>query len=876
MTVLRAHVSAARRRLAEGYDQLKQRHRAGCPGVELCGLLTDLRDEALLGLFAAALEEVAGAAAEELRGEVALVAHGGYGRRDVAPHSDVDLMILHPPEAREQVVPLAERLLCDVFDAGLLLGHSLRTAREAIVLACRDPVVATSLIESRLLAGSEGLFSHFVEALRYRVRRQSPRLMAAIVQARLNERARYGETVYLLEPNIKRSRGALRELHFLRWIGFARYGTPEPGELRSMQVLCEEDLDAVERARAFLLRVRNEMHFHADKPADVIDRAEQVRIAERFGYQPDEGMFPVEHFMRDYFRHTAEISHIADRLVANARSRGRLTRLVTAVFGHHVKEELRAGPAGILATSRGLEQLRGDLTAIIRMADLANLYDKPIAPETWEGVRREVSRLPRRPSPEACRHFLSMLSRPARLGTLLFDLRDAGVLERFIPALAHARGLLQFNQYHQYTVDEHCLRAVGWATRLFLEMGPLGRAYRAIGPKHVLHLALLIHDLGKGFPADHCEVGGKIARETAERLGLTQRDAEALEFLVHHHLRMNHLAFHRDTGDEQLLLGFARTLGSAEMLHMLFVLTAADLAAVGPGVWDGWKAQILTDFYHRTAEYLAGESPATTFDRQLRKRRRLVGAELGFVEERPWFNRQLDALSAGYLTTTDPEQIAADLRLLYDLKPGQTSAAGRYLPETGTLQFTVATHEETTPGVFHKLTGALTSQGLQIRSAEINTLADGLVLDRFWVQDEDFQGEPPPERIARVNAALVDSLRAPGGQPPAFPRRWRVGRHRRVAVGRWESRVSTDNGTSDRCTILDVFTHDRPRLLYTLARTLYELELSVWRAKIGTYGEQVVDVFYVTDRQGRKVEDSSRLAEIQRRLLEVIESLTEE
>jgi len=901
MPLLRPSVSAAKQRLAERYAELRRRHEAGCPGVGLCALTSDMRDEILLELFQAALENLAGTAADQLRSQVALVAHGGYGRRDLAPHSDVDLMILHAPAAHDLVVPLAERLVRDVFDAGMHLGHSVRTQEQAIVLACKDPVIATSLIESRLLAGSDELFSQFVRTFRYRVRRQSPRLMSAIAQARLGEQARYGETVYLLEPNIKRSRGALRELHLLRWIGFARYGTPEPRQLRSIKVLSDEDLESLERGHEFLLRVRNEMHFHAGKPADTIDRAEQVRIAQRFGYRPHAGISPVERFMQEYFRHTNRLSHIVNRFVAAARSRDRLKRLITTVFGHRIEQDLRAGPVGILATPRGLEQLRGDLTAIIRMADLANLYDKPIAPETWEVVRREASRLPEHPPPEACRHFLSLLSRPARLGTLLFDLRDSGVLGRFVPALAHAQGLLQFNQYHKYTVDEHCLRAVDWAARLLLDMGPLGHAYRRIGQKHVLHLALLIHDLGKGFAEDHSKVGWRIARQTAVRLGLARRDRETLEFLVHRHLLMNHLAFRRDTGDEQLLLRFARRLGSPEMLHMLFVLTAADLAAVGPGVWDGWKALILTDLYHRTAEYLAGDAPATTIDRQLRHRRQLVRGELGPQKDHPWFLRQLDALPPAYLTTSEPDHVATDLRLLYDLAPGKTTAEGHYLPETETVRFTIATHEESTPGVFHKLTGALTSQGLEIRSAEINTLADGLVLDRFWVHDPDYDGQPPPERIAQVNAALVQSLDAPGGQPPSFPRRWRVGagkgdsphlceagaptlRGSRPKVGRGpfrqmgtvpfsptKTRVSADNSTSDQCTILDVFTQDRPGLLYAITRTLFELGLSVWRAKIGTYGEQVVDVFYVTDQQGRKVEDPSRLNEIRRRLIEVIE-----
>jgi len=889
--------AAAKQQLAEGLEELRRLHQDGCPGTSLCTMAADLRDELLRGLFSAAMRDVAGPTAGNLLDRIALVAHGGYGRRDVAPYSDVDLMILHAPAVRAQVAPLAERMLRDVFDAGLVLGHSVRTPDEASQLAAGDPVIATSLMESRLLAGSQDVFSQFVRALRRQVRRKGQKLMEDIIKARAEERTRYGETAYLLEPNVKRSGGTLRDLQLLRWIGFMRYGAPEPRELLSLEVLSKEDVEAVEQAAEFLLRLRNEMHFHAGKPADVLDRFEQVRVAERFGYRPAAGMLAVERFMQDCFRHTGRISHVARRLVARARSKDRLARVVTAVFGHQADEHLYVGPAGVLATQQGLQRVRGNLTAAIRMADLANLYDKPIVPETWEAIRREGPWLPEHPSTEACRHFRSLLSHPARLGTLLRDLHEAGVLERFVPVMAHARGLLQFNQYHKYTVDEHCLRTVDFATKLLFDMGPLGRAYRQVARKHVLHLALLVHDLGKGFAGDHCEVGARLARQMAERLRLAKGEADDLEFLVHRHLLMNHSAFRRDTKDRQLVARFAREVGSPELLRMLFVMTAADLAAAAPGTWDGWKAEIVTDLFVRTMQQLTASSPTET-EEQLQQRRDAVRAELGSRREQPWLAQQIDALPSEYLGMTEPRQVAADLRLLRELgtsdsrcslreqnagsrseprligRPSElqgTVVRAEYLPDTDTVLLTVGTHDEITSGVFHKLTGALTGQGLQIRSAEINTLSDRLVLDRFWVSDPDYTGESPPDRIKQITSALVQSLRESDDRPPSFRRTWTVGGRERPMDTDLPPRVNADNATSDRYTILDVFTHDRTGLLYAVTRALFQLELSVARAIIGTYRDQVVDVFYVTDRQGGKIEDEKRLEEIQRRLLEVLE-----
>ena len=873
MSLLRPNVLAAKARLAEGLEDLRNRHRAGQPGVAVGEELAALRDSVIDDLYAAALADLGEDRAAGVGGRAALVAHGGYGRRDVAPQSDVDLMILHPRGLADRVAPVAERLLRDVFDASLVLGHSVRTPEEAVRLAVADPSILTSLAESRLLAGDTGLFSQFLERLRREVRRRARTLLDQIERARLGERLRYGGTVFLLEPNVKRSRGGLRDLQLLRWAGFVRYGTTDPGELHRGHALSADDLDVIRQATDFLLRIRNELHFHAGRAADVLDRAEQVRIAEAFGYGGSPGMLPVERFMREYFRHTAAVSHVAGRFVARAKTRDRAAKLATMVLGHRVVGGMRAGPAGLVATRQGLAALKGDLTEIMRLVVLANLYDKPIAPPTWEVIRREAARLPEGTPAEARRRFLALLAHPGRLGTLLRDLHEVALLSRFLPEFEHARGLLQFNQYHKYTVDEHCLRAVEFATDLLDHQGPLGRVYRRIGPKRALHLALLIHDLGKGHGGDHLEIGRRIAREAAARLELPPREAEMLEFLVGRHFLMNHLAFRRDTGDERLVVRFAVEVGSPELLDMLYVLTAADLGAVGPGVWDSWKEDIVTDLYRRAARHLAADSSAVDVEQRLHERRRAAADRLGPRGKDPWFARQIEALPAAYLLAAGPEQIAADLEMLAAVEPGTATAQGQYSPETGTSQYVVGTREDVTPGIFHKLAGALTGCGLEILSAEINTLAGGVVLDRFLVSDPDHAGEPPPERFEQVRRALAASLEETGPPRPAFRRVWGRQRGFSPEAQAIETRVRVDNTTSQRATIIDVFTADRPGLLHAVGRALFELELSVWRAKIATYGDEVVDVFYVTDQQGKKIEDDRRLDEIRGRLLEAIEAV---
>ena len=331
--------------------------------------------------------------------------------------------------------------------------------------------------------------------------------------------------------------------------------------------------------------------------------------------------------MRDYFRHTAAVSHIATRFVgqgpARATARRGWSRCCSATGW---RTAFTSGRRACWPRGAACELLRGDLTAIVRLVDLANLYDKPIAAATWEvdsartpaGCRRPCRR--RRPAATSSRCWAI---RPGS-GRCCAICTTPGILERFIPEFHHARGLLQFNQYHKYTVDEHCLRAVEFATEFWSDTGPLGRVYRPLAQKHLLHLALLIHDLGKGRLEDHREVGVKIAADAARRLGLPAHETEALRFLVHKHMLMNHLAFRRDTADEQLAVQFAVQVGSPELLQMLYVLTAADLGAVGPDVWDGWKLEVVTDLYHRTMQHLAGESPETTIDDLLGQRREAV------------------------------------------------------------------------------------------------------------------------------------------------------------------------------------------------------------------------------------------------------------
>jgi [protein-PII] uridylyltransferase len=866
---LRPGVVAAKQWLAEERTKLREQHEAGSPGIQVCAHLTVMLDEVVLSLYDAALADFPEHAAR-YREDVALVALGGYGRGDVAPYSDIDLMILHNWALDPLMEPLAKRLMHDLFDVGFALGQSVRNPDEACKAAMKDATIYTAQVEARFLTGSQPLFDKFLRRFQRDSRRHWRRLVKAIERARANERSQYGETVYLLEPNLKRSPGGLRDIQLIRWLGFARYGEADPTSLQMMGAILKDDQRTLRRASEFLLHVRNDMHFHAGKPHDVLDRAEQVRLAEAFGFQGTEGLLPVEQFMREYFRHTSDVSNLVGRFISQIRPWGKLAERISSVFGHQMEGDFLVGPK-IHATRRGLAKLQGDLTEVLRLADLSNLYDKRVAPSTWQAIHEAAPLYSDHLSPAAAARFLSLLSQPQMLGELLHQLHEVGVLEKVVPEFTHARCLLQFNEYHKYTVDEHCLRAVEEVTRFQSDRGLLGELYRGLPEKRTLHLALLIHDLGKGHVEDHSEVGLRIAEQMARRLRLPEREADTLKFLVHKHLLMSHLAFRRDTSDDQLIVRFAVEVGSPEVLRMLYLLTAADFAAVGPGVLNQWKEEVLSDLYHRTMRHLSGDSPAASAEERRAELRTLLREEA----DREWFDEQVAALPSSLVFSVPPLRLADELRQLQMLSDGEVRIGARYLSDTGTVEFVVATHEDIAPGVFHKLTGGLTSQGLEILSADINTLADRLVLDLFVVRDPDYAGPPPPDRIEQINGRLKESLTA--NLQPAFRRVWSSAKQQhRGALNVLPTRVLTDNSFSDRFTIIDIFASDRTGLLYTIARTIFELGLSVSLAKIGTYLDQVVDVFYVTDLEGHKIDDEPRLEQIRSQLLQAIESFERE
>lgn len=865
--------AALRERVQQLRAAAQTRRAQGATGLQVAGLLSQLVDDFLRELYGDALHAAGGDRSALTRG-AALLAVGGTGRGDLAPYSDIDLLFLQASQEPAGFTEAVAAMVRHCWDAGLQLGHSVRTVADAIRMARQDSQFATALLEARCLCGSEALAEELHRAfVRQVIRARNGSFIEECLAEREKERQSHGAVVQQLEPDVKRSLGGLRDLHLLRWVGYARAGVADFDSLKLQGALSVEEARRLVLAYEFLTGVRIDLHFAAGRAQDVLSREDQLRLAEQRGIAGTAGLRPVERFMQQYFEHSTAVADIVGRFVERQRPRPWIRSVVNYLMSFRVDDIYRIGAGQIDVVPRQRSRVCSSLEEVLRLTLTAVMHRVRIAPKLVDRLKQHARQLAGQDlTPEARRLFLQILARPGTLGAALRVLYDVGVLEVVLPCLKHVRCLLQFNQYHAYTVDEHTLRTIEAAERFEADRGPVGQAYREIRHKELLHLALLLHDAGKGFEEDHSEVGRRLALETARRLGLPEHQRDLLEFLVHQHLLMATLAFRRDTNDPEVLLRFNHEVGSPDALRMLYVLTAADITAVGPGVWNEWKAELLAAFYDRSMMWLSGQSDV--FEESARRRqvvrevlRHLHAPEAGADD----VARRLAPFPIHYLLSTPPAQIAADLELIARRRPHDIHIASHYDAETGTVEYRVITSEAVTTGCFHKLTGVLSAKRMEILSAQICSSQEGVIVDSYRVRDYDHEGEVPEFRREEVATAIRRVLQGELDVESLFRSRLRFAPHvLQGPVSNLPMRVVIDNETSDRYTIIDVFAHDRPGLLYRITRSLFELELSVALARIATHFDQVVDVFYVTDIQGAKIRDGQRLRQIREQLAERI------
>ena len=876
--------------LQDRRESICQRLRDGASGAEVVWGFTDLVDAVLIGRYRNVVRQWSREASVGLQ-QCCLVALGGYGRRELAPYSDVDVMMLYQGSGRSVVNDLSSQVFHHLWDLGFQVGHSVRSMQDCTFVADGDLSAKTALMESRFLAGSSSVFQKFQQRFAKRVvGRRVENFIREKMEERKREYAKFGETVFLLEPNIKKTKGGLRDLHLLQWVGMARYHAATLQELANRGILSRQDYTALREAREWLWTVRAFLHLEACRAQEVLSFDEQVRLAREFGYRDQPHLLGVEQFMQHYYRLTTGLHDRAMRFVNRTRSVSLATRVKNLWPSPLIDGLFRTSDGKVTVPAEKLAQVLDDPAVLLSLFLLAQRRGLTIDGLVLEEIHRHVESVPDHlfASPGVSQRFRALLSGPGSVADSLTLMHQARVLEKFIPAFGRVRGLMQFNQYHKYTVDEHSLLAVKHVQSLGQQPGTLGKVYREIQQKDILHLAVLLHDAGKGLPEDHSEVGQKIAQDVSARLGLDEQESQTLTFLVHEHLLMANTAFRRDPHDEKVLLTFSRAVCTPHRLKKLLLLTAADIAAVGPDMLTKWKESLLVELFERALSEVSEGSDQSEWTVDVESITDEVleawkangqSAGRGPSTQRPplltreWVRRQLETFPTRYLSGTARNRIAAHLSAIQAVTPECPIVEATYHQELKVCEYSLIARDAVAPGTFMKVTGVLAAKGLRVLDAQIVTKSDGVVVDTFWVKDHDFGGAPTPARLEKVENAIVSVLRGDISIEEVLAQNQRASFHSQRPIQERRTEVRIDNTTSDQFTIIDVFADDKPGLLYEIAKTLYDLGLSIHAARIGTRLDQVVDVFHVTEQNGSKVEDARTREMIQTRLQEQVDRL---
>jgi len=864
--------------LAAMRSGVKERMQAGEGGIACCQWMSDQVDEFIRGIVAQQLE---------MRPQVsptsfAVLAVGGSGRRRPAPFSDIDLLFLMDSKQQATAQGFLSTVVRDCWDAGAQPGSSIRTIPDVIRFAGEDIQFATSLIETRFLCGNEKLAESALQQVRSKVfSARSEPMIERLVASRREEWMTRGNSVNQLEPDLKRSPGGLRDLHLLRWVSFIRYRNPDPAQLQQKGDISKQELDDLLLADEYLSSLRTDLHSLTNQKQDVMTRELQLQLSEQRGFRALNQLRPVEAFMQEYFGHTSRVAAVARRVAEVPHKPSILGRLRNAILPQKSAEGFLIIDGMVQVPEARREALKDPLTVLDVFVSAAENKAK-ISPEFRKTIGQIALGLPEEPSRKATDRFRDILRFTDGLPDTLRAMYETGILEWLIPPFASIRNLMQFNQYHSFTVDEHTLKAMDEMTSFAHDESPVGSAYQGVRHRATLHLAMLMHDAGKGCEGDHSIVGEQLCDEVAVRLQMAANKKTMLMFLVRYHLIMPDLAFRRDITDPTMLVDFARLVGAPEMLRMLYVLTVADIKAVGPDVWSDWKGELLADLYNRAMQILSGR-PYNHLERERLQMVRTavrssivpIGSNADPEAWSQWADEELDSLPPFYLMTEQPDRIARDLDMIHQLNESEVKIEGEFDAETETVSYRVFAPGRFGHGSFHSIAGILSGLRMNILAAQVCTTSNGVVIAYFRVTDNDFTGPVPQSRIEDVAVAIGDVLTAKKKVESIF-RRSGIYRFNRInpVIVRQQPKVGIDNDCSERFTVVDVFATDTQGLLYTLAHTLFNFGLTVHLARIATNIDQVVDVFYVVDEHQRKVENPELLEKLKSSLLEEIRLLS--
>jgi [protein-PII] uridylyltransferase len=840
-------------------------------GLDAARALSDLADWLLTVL----LNEAAGPSMRKGKIGLCLVAAGGFGRRQLAFHSDIDVMVLSAGPPTRAVKTIASAVFGTLWDLGFNVGHSLRTPPAAVSLANKDLSVKTALLDARLVAGDEAPFKAFGKLYRKTVMKRGA---TTFVEERLDERDRrhqkMGDSRYLVEPNLKESKGGLRDLHNLYWIARFLYGVRDLGGLAKEKILRPEEVRTFERAEAFLWNVRQHLHLMAGRPEDRLTFDVQVALARALGYRDRPNATAPERFMKHYFWHAKNVGDLTRIFCAFLEARQQKKSLFDLSRFRRAKvvEDFRL--EGGRLTLSGPKELARTPAKLVKIFAVADRHGLDIHPDALRHISRSLhlidDALRRERGVNAA--FLEVLTSRKDPETNLRRMNEAGVLGRLVPDFGRVVAQTQHDMYHHYTVDEHTIRAVGLLARI--EKGELEDAQTlgsqlvgALASRQVLYLALFLHDIAKGRGCDHSEIGEAIARELGPRVGFTAAETELAGWLVKNHLLMSWTAFKRDLADPKTIRDFTAAVGSLERLQLLTLLTIPDIMAVGPKTWNGWKHRLLSDLYALAKAWFAqSESPDPLAARAEERKAALTEALPNVAPAK--LRRLLERLPEGFWISDSTAAQAEDAKLVLaaERKGEKTAVAINTALVPGFVR--IAVFAPAHPALLHRLSGALAFHGVNIADARAFSLSGTHMLASFVVEgaaDEPFASAEGKialsETLADAARGEMTGIRVKAPKPllraatAAFP---------------VEPRLKIDNQASAAHTVLEVKARDRVGLLYDLTGVLTRHGCAMFAAHIATYGARAADVFYVQDRKGRKITDAKTLQGVKEGLEKVL------
>ncbi len=800
----------------------------------------------------------------------AIVALGGYGREEQCIHSDVDLLFLFGKSVPAHAEELIREMIYPLWDIGLDVGHATRALKECLSLAAKDLNVLTPILDARFICGASMLFSELMGQLRERViRKHAGNILAELIAATRSRHAHYGDSAYLLEPNLKEGQGGLRDYHTMLWFARLEHDLRQPRDLEYLGLLSHAEYQSLWEALSFVWQVRNHLHHLCGRKTDQLHFENQIKLAARFRYREANGQQPVERFLGDLHAHMDRIKqqHAAMRHELNLDGARKRRRSLSA-----------KNPAeGLAIDAGGRLSFIGPEAIVKRPELLMRIFEESISqrvPLSAEAKRliREFTYLVDaafRSAPEIVRAFERVLLAPAA-AEALDDMLTTGFLTAFIPEFERITHRIQYDEYHLYPVDKHLLRTLQTIHDL---AGPgddaeplFARIYREVKGKRLLLWAALLHDIGKASSAeDHSAAGAELCRGILASKGLSPEEVAVVAFLVREHLHLIKTATRRDIHDEETAILCARRIKELERLKLLYLLTVADSIATGPAAWNDWTAHLLREFFLKVVNTLErGELVSEEAVATIERKRKAAIASVATADERRGIEGLFPALSPRYLLSVTAEAIADHARLFARL--GDKNAVWTVVPSADGATRTVTICAKDRPGLMASLAGVFTLNSINILSVQVFTWRNRTALDIFEVS-------PPPDRLfeqekwrraeGQLQAVLAGQLELAAALRP----RLESPRLSKPRTARRAHRVRVDNTSSSFFTIVEVFTYDFPGLLFSIADALFRLELDIWVAKIATKIDQVVDVFYVRDISGQKVDDPQRVAAVREALL---------